>query len=478
MSKSARIIKDVFLFAFANFIPKVISFFLTPLYTSKIATEAYGVADLLNTILSLGYPILSLNISVAIIIFTAEYKDKEVDRYYSLITGLRILFFSSMVLYLILGILSFSFVKYRYYFLYLGASYTLTTLSACLISYARAIGKSVEIMVSTILQSFFAIVLNVFLIICFNLQLEALLISNIFSLIVVDLYLLISCHLLGIIRKKLTVPVEYVKNMLKYSIPMIFSGIAYWVNTSSDRFFISSFQSVSENGIYAVASKTPTIVQAVQSILIQALQISILSQKNTVERKVFMEQLNRMYCFVITLISSLLIVLNKPLAEILFKNSYYIAWRYVPGLLIAISITSFSSYISFAILLEKAAADVSLITIVGAVVNTVFNVLLIPNYSIMGAVIATIIGYAVSWLIYIPKAHKKTGISFHLFKYLMVVVILCTQWIIELKFHSSYLYNIVLFFIILLLQFDSVKLYMFIGKGIIKNFLSSKLSKN
>ena len=60
--RSKRLLKDIILFAIASFGPKLLSFFLVPLYTSCLTPEIYGISDLLATITSLLLPILMVDI--------------------------------------------------------------------------------------------------------------------------------------------------------------------------------------------------------------------------------------------------------------------------------------------------------------------------------------------------------------------------------------------------------------------------------
>ena len=47
--------------------------------------------------------------------------------------------------------------------------------------------------------------------------------------------------------------------MKKYSIPLIFNGVAWWVNNSIDKYFVTAICGVAINGIYAVSYKIPTM---------------------------------------------------------------------------------------------------------------------------------------------------------------------------------------------------------------------------
>lgn len=76
-----KLVKNVLLFALSNFVPKVLSFLLVPVYTSYLTTQDYGTSDLIITTASLVVPIFTVSIDNAVIRFTIENKqDKRAYR--------------------------------------------------------------------------------------------------------------------------------------------------------------------------------------------------------------------------------------------------------------------------------------------------------------------------------------------------------------------------------------------------------------
>lgn len=50
--------------------------------------------------------------------------------------------------------------------------------------------------------------------------------------------------------------------------------MAWWINSSLDKYFVTGICGVSQNGIYSVAYKIPTILGVFQTIFTQAWSIS------------------------------------------------------------------------------------------------------------------------------------------------------------------------------------------------------------
>ena len=79
--KVKYLIKNIGLLAFSNFSSKVLVFLLVPLYTNVLTTLEYGIYDLAISTVSLLAPVLTINISDAVMRFLInEKKEKEAQK--------------------------------------------------------------------------------------------------------------------------------------------------------------------------------------------------------------------------------------------------------------------------------------------------------------------------------------------------------------------------------------------------------------
>ena len=175
-NRSATMLKNMLLFFLASFGTKFISFFLTPLYTSLVPTEAYGTLDLMGTIVSLMLPVLMLDISDAIMFF--GYKaDGQAEKQQLLLLGMRILQISSLVLsvsLLIVGFVTNSRDMWLYC-LYILLSYFCQALHLNLLAYMRSVNMVTTIVITSVVSSVVSLVLNVILLL--GLRMGALLVN-------------------------------------------------------------------------------------------------------------------------------------------------------------------------------------------------------------------------------------------------------------------------------------------------------------
>ena len=74
MKKYKDLAKNIILFAIGNFVPKLISFVLVPIYTAFLSTDEYGISDLINVTVSLFIPIITFTITDAILRYSLDKK--------------------------------------------------------------------------------------------------------------------------------------------------------------------------------------------------------------------------------------------------------------------------------------------------------------------------------------------------------------------------------------------------------------------
>lgn len=87
--------------------------------------------------------------------------------------------------------------------------------------------------------------------------------------IVAAVYLLTSVRLVRFIERN-KFSIGKLKEMMAYGRPLIPNNLAWWLNSSSDRFFIIAFLGSGQNEIYAMASKILSVISTINTIFFQS----------------------------------------------------------------------------------------------------------------------------------------------------------------------------------------------------------------
>lgn len=473
-NRTTSLVKNVGLFFIASFGTKFLSFFLVPLYTSLVSTEDYGISDFLNTLVSLLMPVLMLDISDAIMFFSFR-AETPTDKQQPLLYGDRILRVSSTLLAIVLAVVALATGgrNMLVYCIYILLRYFLDAFHLNMLAYMRSVNEVRTITISSLLSSATMLTMNVVLIVWLDLGLYALLISSLAGLLASNLYCVIKTKYWRFARTPIILTKQQKKQMLAYSIPLIFSGLAWWVNGSLDRFFVTYYCGIGINGIYAMANKIPTLLNAVHTVIYQAMQLSVFTEMRAKDGKEYMKRLYSIYTFIMVLACSALIMLDKPLAKYLFKGDYYVAWQYVPAMLISAAIFSIAGYITIIATATKETKTIAVATVSGAVLNILLNWLLIPRIGLFGAVIATALGYFVIWLVLILKAEMALEIRFPKLKSIFMFLLLVAQWVVLLIGQHMIVLEAILFLALCLLNLATIHDLW----GIVVRFLRSIFTK-
>ena len=394
--KNKELIKNIGLFTIGSFGSKMLSFFLVPLYTAILSTSEYGTIDLISSTASLLTPILLLSIFDATLRFgmDPDYKKEDV-----LTTSLAIEIKGSIILLVcIIFVSAFHLIDIsNLYLIFLFVYFVLGATSQIFNLYLRAKNKASVIAVSGILCTFVMCVSNILLLLVFKLGIVGYMISNTLGVLVQNIYQLV----IG----KIYVDIKFFnysdlsKPMLKYSSPLIANSVSWWVNNASDRYIVTLLRGVSENGIYSVSYKIPTILSMFQSIFYNAWSISAIAEFDAEDKDGFIGLNYYIYSFISLAACSTLLLLNKYLALFLYKGDYFVAWKSVPFLLLGTVFSGISQFEGSLFAAIRKTKEVAKTTIIGAIFNTVFNFIFIYFIGASGAAIATFIGYFVTWLL-------------------------------------------------------------------------------
>lgn len=453
MGKYKYFVKNVGLLAISQFGAKMLSFFLVPLYTNILTTEEYGTYDLFNTTVNLLLPILTVNIAESTLRFSI---DKEIDRKGIFSISIKFVSIGSGIVVGLLLLNNFFHLipivnQYSIYFLLL---FVVTALNGVVTYFARGIDKVADTSVSGIICSAVIIGLNILFLVSFKWGIIGYFLANILGLLAQTLYLIIRIKMwrffdLKIIKKSLQ------KEMVSYSKPIIANSIAWWVNNASDRYIVTWLCGVAENGIYSVGYKIPSILNILQSIFNQAWILSAVKDFDSEDEGSFFTQMYYIYNIGMVCVCSVLIILTRFLAKILYAKDFYLAWKFVPFLLISVVFGALSGYLGGIFSAVKDSKIYAKSSAIGAVVNIILNIILVKVFGAIGAAIATAISYWIVWIIRVYQSKKYMNIKYNLRRDYFVYILLVLQTILLLLEESEtillYTGEIVLFSLIVFL---------------------------
>jgi O-antigen/teichoic acid export membrane protein len=422
-NKVKNLLKTLYFFSLGSMSSKLISFLMIPLYTFTLSPQSYGLLDLLQSTVYFLLPLFLLSIQDATMRFSLDdnYQKKDV-----ISSSINIVFFGSTLLaFFLIFLILLNVVKLNYWYLiFIYFSFLLNATNNIFIFYLKANGYANVIATGGILSSVFIAASNLLLLLVFKMEINGYLISYILGLSIQFIYMLVRGNLLFDI--KLTNYLHLQIPMIKYSTPLVFNSIAWWINNVSDRYFITFILGISFNGIYSIANKLTSIIALFQGIFFNAWSVSAIKEFDTNDSDSFIGNNYTLYSFLSLALTSILILLNIPIARILYHGDFFIAWKSVPFLLFAVVFNGISQFLGSLYAAVKKTKTVAMTTIAGGVINILMNLTLIPIIGLIGAAIGTFLGYFIIWGIRLIKLAKfikiKVNWKIHFLSFCLVFI--------------------------------------------------------
>lgn len=413
--KKESLIKGTLIYAVGSFGSKILSFIIVPLYTFFIVPEELGQYDLLLVTVSLLYPLVSLQFTDASYKWSVD--DKENQPRYFFLTYL-ILGISSIVaacIILSLGSLFLGLKESIYLTLMLLAQVWFTSLQRLL----RVNYNQKKFVISGLMQSFSFLILIVGLVCFLKKGLDGLCVSYIFSQIIPIVYVLSD----GALRKiKHCFDKELTKKMILFAIPLVPSAMCWWMINSSDKYFIAWFVGAAGNGIYAVSSKFPTIIQTINSVFYSSWQDVAIREKQGSERDKLFSDTFEMYYKLSFGVILIIIPLLHLLLPFFVSNAYSSAGEYMAFLFLGAVFQGFASYFGIIYLSENITFGATTTSLIAAVTNIVVDFALMKRLGLYAAGISTFIGFFVIFAIRLKDTAKYVKIKIN--KMLFIVLFL------------------------------------------------------
>lgn len=388
-SRIKELVKNTFVFGIGLVGAKVVQFFLLPFFTNYLSTSEYGTIELIITLASLMVPIVTVQISDAVLRFglSKQHSSKKIFQ-----NTIVLLFFSSLFTILIsTAFLFWSNVKNWAW--YLCVIIIFQAFRTNLAIFAKVKDKNLMYSIDGIIYALIGAVSNIIAIKYLKLGIQGYLFSEIISLLGSLLFLFISCKYKQEINRFREVDFKLLKEMVKYSFPFIFNGISWWIANFSDRAVLTLFYPISFVGIYSVSAKIPAIITTALSMFTQAWIMSSVREYEEGNRKHIFQSVYNIYSSFLFICITVAILVVKPFLSVYIGKEFFEAWQYVPLLLVGVAFLGISNYFSGIYVAAKKNIKEVRTTIICASINIVLNFVLIPKFKIYGAVIATLVSY-------------------------------------------------------------------------------------
>ena len=442
MSSGKSLFKQTLIYGIATVLPRMLSFFLVRLYTDYMPTNEYGKVSIIFSFMVFFNVVLSYGMETAFFRFYSKEDDKR-----KVISTSTISLFWSTIGFLILFLLfrkdlalwSKINVEYIVFTIWILA---LDALAIIPFSKIRAEGRPIKYAIIKILNVVINLSLNIFFLAFLpnwatntdnvfiqtiyheDFQIGYIFVSNLIASLFTLLFVLPDYF-----KIKWQFDTDLWKKMMQYGLPILVAGIAFAINEHFDKILLDWMEvDMADIGAYSACYKIGMFMVLFRTAYTLGIEPFFFSHAKNENAPQTYATITKYFVIFGSFICLGVIVFADILKLILVNNqSYWSAMNIVPLIVLANFFLGIYTNLSVWYKLIDKTRIGAYISIVGAIVTLVLNLLLIPIISYMGSAIATIFAYGTMMFISYYMGQKKYPIPYDkksIFTYLGLAIVL------------------------------------------------------
>lgn len=395
MSKGKDLAKNTAIVSIGKICTQLITFFLLPVYTAILSNEEYGVVDLLNTLTSLLLPIVTLQIEQGIFRYLIDCRENNEKQIKLITTIIRFMIIQSIACIVIfLCVSPFIHNEYKYFLM---ANLLMGIFSNLLLQICRGLGDNATYAIGSFITGAFTVVLNVIFIVAFRWGAYGMLGATAISNFICAVYIFLKRKIYKYIKPK-QFDKKILKEIIKYSVPLIPNMISWWIVSASDRTIISAVIGIAQNGIYSAANKFSGVFTTLYSVFNLTWTESASININSEDRDEFF---SKILDFVIRFFGCLClgtIAVMPFVFNILINEKFAEAYYQIPILILGSVFNILVSFVGSIYVAKKLTKEIAKTSVISAVINIFVNIVLIKSIGLYAASISTVIAYALMFI--------------------------------------------------------------------------------
>lgn len=460
---SRKLLKNSGIYSIVQILQKAIGLFLLPVYTTLLTPEDKGITDVIQPMVSFLVIFYTLSLNSAIVRFYVDYKEdkKKLKEFWGTCISFIILnsIFLTIILVIFRKIFLLPIVKgvnfYPYVILGL-ISVTFNPIYTIFQSTLQAKEQSAKYGLNNLLYFICNLSLNILFVVGFRIGALGVLLALAITDTIFFIYTLIK------FLPEITLKIKkvYLKQALKYSLPLLPHSLSGWAVAMIDRIFLNGYEGLASPAIYSTGAQFANIINVITAAINQAYVpwfFNKMKNKEENENEIvkISEYITIVYCFLAMGMS----LFGPEIFKIMVNKQYEYGWRVIPFLSFSFVFNGiYYFYVNPLFFNKKGVKFIAVGTFSGAILNSLLNVLLIPRFSMMGSAFASLISIFISCIIVMLISKKIEPIKLSIIKLttiaiLFLLVSMSTFLLVDLSFWMGILVKIIiiLFVVIILL---------------------------
>lgn len=392
-SQSGKFLNDMLIYGVGALGSRLITFLLVPLYTFFVPVAEYGYYDLYLSVVLVLIGVVCLQMSDGVLKFLINAGNDHEERS-RIITSISRTMLCNSSIVLAVALIVAMFTSVQCLWLIVALTIVMSAYEVQINVY-RGLGNNKYFAVAGILTSVLLLLLSIVFVVWLRLSIEGIFLANIFARLIT----------LVIIEARLKVLSRYIsrdafsgklcREIIFFSLPLMVNGLCWWVIMSNNKFFISHYIGLAENGQYAVVLKFATLLQTVSTIFYKAWQENALQQYNSPDRDAFFSSIFNGFIYFLAAMVVVSCFAVKICYPWIVSAEYQQSIVYLYPLAFASMVYAASTFFDLGYQCAHRTSRSMPSIMLAGVVNLLCNFVLIKWWGTVGIVASSIISYFV-----------------------------------------------------------------------------------
>lgn len=311
--------------------------------------------------------------------------------------------------------------------------------------------------------------LNLFLIIVQGYGVEAIFYSYIVSVFITT----VLCLFITSPYLTFKISFEEIKRQLSFGVKFIFIGIFILIIDISDRFFLKYYFNESVVGIYSANYRLGTVM----SLIISAYKFSwtpyfMNLSENPDNKKIISSiftyfVLTGLFLFLAFSFFIAPVVKMKIFGFYILNEAYWAGLSIIPIILLSYFFSGLHANLTVAPFFSDKTGVLLNVSIVGLIVNTILNIILIPKFEMMGAALSTLFTYIVMFAYLYYRSQQLFRLDFEVKKLVTISMLTVISYFAVFFLQNTFNFSegiiliisiiILAFYIIFAIKFDILR---------------------
>jgi len=471
-------IKKILHYTAGNLLQKLILLALLPVFTHFLVPQEYAVYT--NVVVFISFAGLLYFLGFQQAIFSYFYQKKTPEYHYTLIssifisiTGIGIVLSLLIVIFRVeLSQLILRSPNYAHIMIWVSVILFFDVIYGMVLSILNMMERSKQYILVGNFKHILLLILLVVAAIASRFSLETIFIlmtvsSSLAALVAVGVMSSIMRDFAAQITEKRIFSFPLVRKLLSFGLIMIPGTFAMLILKVSDRYMLTylSARSLYDVGIYAIGYRVGMIITFLNSIVSLVYFPYAMRVADKLHAKYSFKKVFNAYVLFGGILGFFVILFSPEIFKIFINKSYHEAIKIVFFGVISNYLYGIFNIINLSFYVKKRAGNIALAVGLGAILNIVLNLILIPKYGIYGAGISSILSFMLivltNYFIVEKRYHVGNKISYAIILIIIMLVISYLHFVIDYRFFHTVIKIIFVFIAALLIMLYSKKSKLF-----------------